>query len=302
MSSPNCGDKVEVQLLFMAFFIYICYMDSLILLIDMAVTLSGNMGDSTLEKKREAILAQNNVVRKIPKEIYNLQTVAEKTQMKEEMRDAEIKKNFKKFPEMSTQGLEGNKLRDALFNRGQRIRILLTFYINKLAGGKTKPRSSDLKKAKHYYESEPDAALNDLITENGKDIHSLKAVLGLYSDSEIKKIQRQKKFGIGGRKSRKKRGKGMGISKMRGRKKHMSARQPKIEYLKQARQILITYLNNPNVSEVEKGRQVRNLALELEDKAKEGGRRKRKSRRKTKKRRKSKRRKSKRRKSRRKRR
>ena len=26
MSSPNCGDKVEVQLLFMAFFIYICYM------------------------------------------------------------------------------------------------------------------------------------------------------------------------------------------------------------------------------------------------------------------------------------
>ena len=26
VSSPNCGDKVEVQLLFMAFFIYICYM------------------------------------------------------------------------------------------------------------------------------------------------------------------------------------------------------------------------------------------------------------------------------------
>ena len=269
----------------------------------MAVTLSGNMGDSTLEKKREAILAQNNVVRKIPKEIYNLQSVAEKTQMKEEMRDAEIKKNFEKFPEMSTQGLEGNKLRDALFNRGQRIRILLTFYINKLAGGKTKTRSSDLKKAKHYYESEPDAALNDLITENGKDIHSLKAVLGLYSDSEIKKIQRQKKFGIGGRKSRKKRGKGMGISKMR-RKKHMSARQPKIEYLNQARQILITYLNDPNVPESSKGRQLRNLALQLEDKAKDnkGGRRKRKSRRKTKKRRKSKRRKSKRRKSRRKRR
>ena len=28
MSSPNCGDKVEVQLLFMAFFIYICYMEA----------------------------------------------------------------------------------------------------------------------------------------------------------------------------------------------------------------------------------------------------------------------------------
>ena len=286
VSSPNCGDKVEVQLLFMAFFIYICYMDSLILLIDMAVTLSGNMEDSTLEKKREAILAQNDVVRKIPKEIYNLQTMAEKIQMKEEMKDAEIERNFKKFPERSTQGLQGNKLRDALFNRGQRIRILLTFYINKLAGGKTKPRSSDLKKAKRYYENEPDAALNDLITENGKDIHSLKAVLGLYSDSEIKKIQRKKKFGIGGRKSRKKRGKGMGSSK------HMSARNPKNEYLIEARRILNTYLKNPNVTEVEKSRMLRNLALNLEDdakdkkgKGKKGG--KRKSRRKTRKRRRS---------------
>ena len=86
------------------------------------------------------------------------------------------------------------------------------------------------------------------------------------------------------RKSRKKRGKGLVSSKMR-RKKHMSARQPKNEYLEQARQILNTYLNNPNVPESSKGRKLRNLALELEDDAKKGGRRKRKSRRKTKKKR-----------------
>ena len=96
----------------------------------------------------------------------------------------------------------------------------------------------------------------------------------------------------GKRKSRKKRGKG---SMMSRRKKHMSARQPKNIYLEQARQILITYLNNPNVSESSKARELRNLALQLEDDAKEGGRRKRKSRRKTKKRRRSRRRKSRRR-------
>ena len=90
--------------------------------------------------------------------------------------------------------------------------------------------------------------------------------------------------GIKKRKSRKKRGKGLVSSKMR-RKKHMSARQPKNEYLEQARQILNTYLKDPNIPESSKGRDLRNLALELEDNAKKGGRRKRKSRRKTKKKR-----------------
>ena len=77
---------------------------------------------------------------------------------------------------------------------------------------------------------------------------------------------------------------------MSRKKKHMSARQPKNEYLIQARQILITYLNNPNVPESSKARELRNLALQLEDDARKGGRRKRKSRRKTKKRRRSRRR------------
>ena len=89
------------------------------------------------------------------------------------------------------------------------------------------------------------------------------------------------------RKSRKKRGKG---SMMSRKKKHMSARQPKNEYLEQAREILITYLNDPNVSESSKARELRILALQLEDNAKKGGKRKRKSRRKTKKRRRSRRR------------
>ena len=97
---------------------------------------------------------------------------------------------------------------------------------------------------------------------------------------------------IGGkrkRKSRKKKGKG---SMMSRKKKHISAREPKDEYYKQARIILKTYLNNPNVPESSKARELRILALQLEDNAKKGGRRKRKSRRKTKKRRRSKRRKS----------
>lgn len=98
--------------------------------------------------------------------------------------------------------------------------------------------------------------------------------------------------GIKKRKSRKKRGKG---SMMSRKKKHMSARKPKSKYVDEAMKILKndqTYLiaNTP-----ERGRRIRNLALELEDNVKKGGRRKRKSRRKTRKRRKSRRRKSRRR-------
>ena len=99
----------------------------------------------------------------------------------------------------------------------------------------------------------------------------------------------------GGRKSRKKRGKGAMASRM-SRKKKLSARKPKPKYVDEAIKILVndhTYL----IADItERGRRIRNLALQLEDDAKKGGKRKRKSRRKTKKRRRSKRRKSRRRK------
>ena len=104
---------------------------------------------------------------------------------------------------------------------------------------------------------------------------------------------------IGGKrkkKSRKKRGKGAMMSRMGKKKKHISARQPKEKYVDDAIKILEndhTYL----IADItERGRRIRNLALELEDNTKKGGkRRKRKSRRKTKKKRKSRRRKSRRR-------
>ena len=102
---------------------------------------------------------------------------------------------------------------------------------------------------------------------------------------------------IGGkrkRKSRKKRGKGAMVSRM-SRKKKLSARKPKPKYVDEAIKILVndhTYL----IADItERGRRIRNLALQLEDDAKKGGKRKRKSRRKTKKRRRSRRRKSRRR-------
>ena len=90
------------------------------------------------------------------------------------------------------------------------------------------------------------------------------------------------------RKSRKKRGKGA----MMSRKK---TRQPKQKYLDKARQILENDPTYLNANIVVQSQRTRNLALELQDNAKKGGRRKRKSRRKTKKRKKSKRRKSRRR-------
>ena len=96
---------------------------------------------------------------------------------------------------------------------------------------------------------------------------------------------------IGGkrkRKSRKKRGKGAMVS----RKKKLSARKPKPKYIDEAIKILENDQSYLIADITERGRRIRNLALELEDNAKKGGRRKRKSRRKTKKRRRSKRRKS----------
>ena len=96
------------------------------------------------------------------------------------------------------------------------------------------------------------------------------------------------------RKSRKKRGKGAMVSRM-SRKKKLSARKPKPKYVDEAIKILENDQTYLTANIVEQGRRIRNLALELEDNARKGGRRKRKSRRKTKKRRRSRRRKSRRR-------
>ena len=91
-----------------------------------------------------------------------------------------------------------------------------------------------------------------------------------------------------GRKSRKKRGKGA----MMSRKKKLSARKPKPKYVDEAIKILENDQTYLTANIVEQGRRIRNLALQLEDSAQEGGKRNRKSRRKTKKRRRSRRRKS----------
>jgi len=87
----------------------------------------------------------------------------------------------------------------------------------------------------------------------------------------------------GKRKSRKKRGKGLVSSKMR-RKKHMSVRQPKQKYVYKAREILANDRTFLNADMVVQAQRERNLALELQDNDKKGGRRKRKSRRKPKRR------------------
>ena len=88
----------------------------------------------------------------------------------------------------------------------------------------------------------------------------------------------------GKRKSRKKRGKGAVASRMGKKKKHISARQPKQKYVDDAIKILEndqTYL----IADItERVRRIRNLALQLEDDDKKGGRRKRKSRKKRRKR------------------
>ena len=119
-------------------------------IIDTAILYSQNISYSTLEKKREAIQAQHDVVKQIPKKIYNNNKKYDK-----DIKYAEIEKNLKKFPDRSTQGLEGTNLRDALFNRGQRIRIYLSFFINKFAGGETKPRSDDLTNLEKKYKKQP---------------------------------------------------------------------------------------------------------------------------------------------------
>ena len=105
---------------------------------------------------------------------------------------------------------------------------------------------------------------------------------------------------IGGkrkRKSRKKRGKGAMVSRMGRKKKHISARQPKQKYVDDAIKILENDQTYLIADIMERSRRIRNLALELEDNIKKGGkRRKRKSRKKRRKRKtKRKRRKSKRR-------
>ena len=76
----------------------------------------------------------------------------------------------------------------------------------------------------------------------------------------------------------------------------MSARQPKEKYVIEAIQILKQDQSYLIADLVKRGQKIRNLALQLEDNAKKGGKRKRKSRRKsrrrTKKRKRSRRRKT----------
>tara|TARA_B100000963_G_scaffold324954_1_gene310839 strand:+ start:225 stop:1103 length:879 start_codon:yes stop_codon:yes gene_type:complete len=261
VSSPNCGDKVEVQLLFMAFFINILYMPVNEIEFD-----SMKIALSKLGKKTAALvkIAQEG---DCSKPDYS--------------RGCELLKRAMR-PTNQSGGKKERKRPDGIkVSRSQ-----------PQATGDTQPQPDirilllleDLVRA--------NAILNhpNFNTLPEEDRIELQAA---YADSRQQLIQAGftqqqlndfiQQMQQGGKKSRKKRGKGMGISKMR-RKKHMSSRQPKNEYLKQAAQILNTYLNDPNVAEVEKGRRIRNLALQLEDDAKKGGRRKRKSRKKRRKR------------------
>ena len=134
---------------------------------------------------------------------------------------------------------------------------------------------------------ENDAILVELSDKVDKLEENLKIGLGC-NKPDPPEVCSKMKGGKRKRKSRKKRGKGA----MMSRKK---TRQPKQKYLDKARQILENDPTYLNANIVVQSQRTRNLALELQDNAKKGGRRKRKSRRKTRKRRKSRRRKSRRR-------
>ena len=134
---------------------------------------------------------------------------------------------------------------------------------------------------------ENDAILVELSDKVDKLEENLKIGFGC-NKPDPPEVCSKMKGGKRKRKSRKKRGKGA----MMSRKK---TRQPKQKYLDKARQILENDPTYLNANIVVQSQRTRNLALELQDNAKKGGRRKRKSRRKTKKRRKSRRRKSRRR-------
>ena len=239
MSSPNCGDKVEVQLLFMAFFIYICYMAERL-------------------RKIEANL-----------DAYNLRSTTF------------LKNILKKHPDKEMEDLCYFSLSapdsvitfDTEFSDNviERIKSKLEIVKNQLSCLKKENYDADvIKKVQKH--------LDKMSYEIINFVRSLPQVNGGRR-----------------RKSRKKRGKGMGISKMR-RKKHMSSRQPKEKYVIEAIQILKQDQSYLIADIVKRGQKIRNLALQLEDNAKKGGKRKRKSRRKsrrrTKKRKRSRRRKT----------
>ena len=236
VSSPNCGDKVEVQLLFMAFFIYICYMAARL-------------------RKIEANL-----------DAYNFQITTFLKKILDNHPDKEMEDLCGSFPDSGI--TFETEFSDNVI---ERIKLKLEIVKNQL---------SCLDKKSNY------PAI--LIKKVQKHLDKM--------SNEIINFTSSLPHVNGGRrrKSRKKRGKGLVSSKMR--KKHMSARQPKQKYVDDAIKILKNDQSYLIADRVERGRRVRNLALQLEDDAKKGGRRRRKSRRKsrrkTKKRRKSKRRKS----------
>ena len=130
---------------------------------------------------------------------------------------------------------------------------------------------------------EDDAILVELSDKVDKLEENLKIGLGC-NKPDPPEVCSKMKGGKRKRKSRKKRGKGAMASRM-SRKKKLSARKPKPKYVDEAIKILENDQTYLTANIVEQGRRIRNLALQLEDDAQEGGKRKRKSRRKTKKRR-----------------
>ena len=177
-------------------------MDTLLFLIDAAVistsgqkTRRESIKDMDLEEKYEKIHEQNKALDALHKQI---KITNNETQL--------LKKYLEQYPDKSTQGLEGDVLRNALFNRAQRVRILLSFYINKLGDGDIKDL---IIASKRKYNKYPNKALNKLILENDNDLKKIRTYLSLntYTEKEIRQIQRKRKLWgkqKGGKKTRKK--------------------------------------------------------------------------------------------------
>ncbi len=168
---------------------YICYMDTLLFLIDAAViSTSGqkdrreSIKDMDLEEKYEKIHDQNKALDALHKQIKITNNETQR-----------LKKYLEQYPDKSTQGLEGYALRNALFNRAQRVRILLSFYINKLGDGDKKDL---LIASKRKYNKDPNKALNKLILKNDNDLKKIRTYLSLntYTEKEIRQIQRKRKL------------------------------------------------------------------------------------------------------------
>ena len=151
------------------FFMYICYMDTLLFLIDAAVistsgqkTRRESIKDMDLEEKYEKIHEQNKALDALHKQIKITNNETQR-----------LKKYLQQYPDKSTQGLEGYALRNALFNRAQRVRILLSFYINKLGDGDKKDL---LIASKRKYNKDP-MVLDKLILENDNDLKKIRTYI-----------------------------------------------------------------------------------------------------------------------------